>query len=129
MVAKMSNRNSGFTLIELLVVMVLIGLLLSIAVPTYFVHIDHAKEAVLRQDLAQMRDAIDKFYGDAGVYPDSLNEMVTRRYLRRVPADPLTERTDTWVIVAPERKDTGKVFDVKSGAAGHAHDGSEYGSW
>lgn len=129
MVAKIINRHSGFTLIELLVVMVLIGLLMSIAVPTYFVHIDHAKEAVLREDLVQMRDAIDKFYGDAGSYPDSLDEMVTRRYLRRVPADPFTERTDTWVIVAPERKDMGKVFDVKSGASGRARDGSEYASW
>lgn len=126
---QMTKRNSGFTLIELLVVMVLIGLLLSIAVPTYFVHIDHAKETVLREDLVRMRDAIDKFYGDAGVYPESLQEMVVKRYLRKIPVDPITERADTWVIVAPVRKDMGKVFDVKSGASGRAHDGSDYASW
>jgi len=109
--------------------MVLIGLLLSIAVPTYFVHIDRAKETVLRADLNHMRDAIDKYYGDAGIYPESLDEMVVKRYLRKIPVDPFTERVDTWVVVAPARKDVGKVFDVKSGAAGRAHDGSDYGSW
>lgn len=126
---QMIKRHSGFTLIELLVVMVLIGLLLSIAVPTYFVHIDHAKETVLHEDLARMRDAIDKFYGDAGIYPESLEELVVKRYLRKIPVDPITERADTWVIVAPVRKDMGKVFDVKSGASGRAHDGSDYASW
>lgn len=129
MVAKMGKLNTGFTLIELLVVMVLIGLLLSIAVPTYFVHIDRAKETVLREDLAQMRDAIDKFYGDAGIYPSTLDEMVAKRYLRKIPVDPLTDRADTWVIVPPGQKNMGKVFDVKSGATGRAADGSDYGSW
>lgn len=119
----------GFSLIELLVVMVLISLLLSIAVPAYFGHVERAKEAVLRQDLALMRDAIDKYVGDAGRYPDTLEELVTRRYLRRIPVDPLTERTDTWQLVAPGTREGGKVFDIRSGASGKARDGSEYGSW
>ena len=125
----MMPRARGFTLIELLVVMVLISLLLSIAIPTYFGHIDKAKETVLRQDLAQMRDAIDKYFADIGRYPDSLEEMVARKYMRKVPVDPLTERADSWQLVAPERKELGKVYDVRSGAPGRAKDGSDYASW
>jgi general secretion pathway protein G len=125
----MRPLSRGFTLIELLVVMVLISLLLSIAIPTYFGHVDKAKETVLRQDLAQMRDAIDKYFADIGRYPDSLEEMVTRRYMRKVPVDPITERADSWQVVAPERKELGKVYDVKSGASGRARDGSDYASW
>ena len=119
----------GFTLIELLVVMAIISLLLSIAVPRYFGHIDKAKESVLRQDLAQMRDAIDKHFGDVGRYPESLDDLVTKKYLRKIPVDPVTDRMDTWVIVPPDNKVPGKVFDVRSGARGQAHDGSDYGSW
>lgn len=119
----------GFTLIELLVVMALIGMLLSLSVPRYFGNVDKAKESVLRQNLAQTRDAIDKYFGDNGRYPDSLDEIVARRYLRKLPVDPITDRSDSWVIVAPGKKDMGVVFDVRSGAAGRARDGSEYASW
>lgn len=121
--------HRGFTLIELLVVMALIGMLLSLSVPRYFGNVDKAKESVLRQNLAQTRDAIDKYFGDNGRYPDSLDEIVARRYLRKLPVDPITDRSDSWVIVAPEKKDMGVVFDVRSGAAGRARDGSEYASW
>lgn len=127
MVTRPSSR--GFTLIELLVVMALIGMLLSLSVPRYFGNIDKAKESVLRQNLAQTRDAIDKYFGDNGRYPDSLDEIVARRYLRKLPVDPITDRSDSWVIVAPEKKDMGAVFDIRSGAAGRARDGSEYASW
>ncbi|CAM3143510.1 type II secretion system protein [Janthinobacterium lividum] len=127
MVTRSSSR--GFTLIELLVVMALIGMLLSLSVPRYFGNVDKAKESVLRQNLAQTRDAIDKYFGDNGRYPDSLDEIVARRYLRKLPVDPITDRSDSWVIVAPEKKDMGAVFDVRSGAAGRARDGSEYASW
>lgn len=123
------SRLRGFTLIELLVVMALIGMLLSLSVPRYFGNVDKAKESVLRQNLAQTRDAIDKYFGDNGRYPDSLDEIVTRRYLRKLPVDPITDRNDSWVIVAPGKKDMGAVFDVRSGAAGRARDGSEYASW
>ena len=119
----------GFTLIELLVVMAIIGLLLSLSVPRYFKHIDKAKESVLKQDLAIMRDGIEKYVGDTGMYPDSLKEMVAKKYLRKIPVDPITESVNTWVIVAPESKDMGNVFDVKSGARGKATDGSDYASW
>jgi general secretion pathway protein G len=125
----MMRLHRGFTLIELLVVMVLISLLLSIAIPTYFGHVDKAKETVLRQDLSQMRDAIDKYFADHDRYPETLDELVQRKYLRKVPADPITERVDSWQEVAPSNKDMGKVFDVRSGAPGKGKDGSDYASW
>jgi len=120
----------GFTLIELVIVMAILGTLLSIAVPRYFHSVEHSKEAALKQDLSVMRDAIDKYYGDRGQYPDTLDELVTRHYLRKLPADPLTDSSDTWVPVAPP--DTmlkGAVYDVKSGAPGQALDGSAYSEW
>jgi general secretion pathway protein G len=124
-----SRRRLGFTLIELLVVMAVIGLLLSLAAPRYFRSVDLAREAALRQDLAVMRDAIDKHFSDTGRYPSSLEELVARRYLRRVPVDPLTESADTWVLAPPEDSTLGAVYEVSSGAAGTARDGSAYASW
>ncbi|HYD82131.1 MAG TPA: prepilin-type N-terminal cleavage/methylation domain-containing protein [Paucimonas sp.] len=125
----MKSPRSGFTLIELLVVMAVLGLLLSLSVPRLFGNIDKAKESVLRQDLALMRDAIDKHFGDTGRYPESLAELVDKKYLRKVPVDPITERADSWVVVPPQSKEAGAVFDVKSGARGRARDGSDYASW
>lgn len=123
----------GFTVIELLVVLAAIGLLLGIAAPRYMQHLDHAREVTLREDLYQLRDAIDKFYADQGRYPASLDDLVVKRYLRAVPVDPLTQRSDSWIIVAPghasSSKAAGAVFDVHSGAAGLARDGSSYASW
>jgi general secretion pathway protein G len=129
MVTSMMPSRRGFTLIELLVVMALIGMLLSLSVPRYFGNVDKARESVLRQDLAQLRDAIDKYFGDSGRYPESLDDLIAKKYLRKIPLDPITERADTWIVVAPERKDSGKVFDVKSGATGRARDGSDYAGW
>ncbi len=125
----MNTRRGGFTLIELLVVMAVIGLLLSLAAPRYFGSVDLAREAALRQDLAVMRDAIDKHFADTGRYPASLDELATRRYLRRVPVDPITERADSWVIVPPADGTLGAVYDVASGASGTARDGSAYAGW
>ena len=125
----MNARRGGFTLIELLVVMAVIGLLLSLAAPRYFGSVDLAREAALRQDLAVMRDAIDKHFADTGRYPASLQELATRRYLRRVPVDPITESADSWVVVPPADTALGAVYDVSSGASGTARDGSAYASW
>ena len=118
----------GFTLIELLVVLVIIGGLVAIAAPRYLHRVDLAKETVLASDLATMRDAVDKFFGDTGRYPASLDELVAQRYLRRIPPDPITERADTWVVVAPPTSDQGAVYDVKSGALGTASDGRPFNS-
>ena len=117
---------SGFTLIELLVVMAIIAVLLTLAVPRYFGSLDRSKEAVLREDLFQLRDAIGKYYGDKGKYPESLEALATEKYLRRVPVDPITESATTWIVVAPEDPQKGGVYDVKSGASGKTRDGREF---
>lgn len=121
------RKRRGFTLIELIVVMTIVALLVTIAVPRYFAHLDRSKEAVLRADLAVMRDAIDKFLGDQGRFPDSLDELAQRRYLRAVPVDPLTESADTWIAVADP---TGRgLADVRSGAPGKNGAGEAYVDW
>ncbi|MDD4880633.1 MAG: type II secretion system protein [Gallionellaceae bacterium] len=120
------KRRRGFTLIELLVVMAIIATLLSLAVPYYFGSLQRSREAVLKENLELMRGAIDKFYGDAGRYPDVLNDLVSRRYLRRIPSDPITESDTTWLTVPPEAPAEGVVYDVKSGADGNASDGTPY---
>jgi prepilin-type N-terminal cleavage/methylation domain-containing protein len=124
-------RARGFTLIELLVVLAIVGLLLSVAVPRYFHSVQKARENTLRSSLQVMRDAIDKFAGDQGRYPDSMNELVTRRYLRAIPKDPITGSAESWQVVQPPADSmlAGAVTDVKSGAAGDGADGTAYDSW
>jgi len=126
----LSRRAAGrraFTLIELIIVLAILALLLTIALPRYFTHIERAKEATLKQDLMVMRDAIDKFHGDKGRYPDSLEELVTLRYIRGVPVDPITESESTWRIVPPTDSEAkGAMYDVKSGAEGKAQDGRPF---
>ena len=121
--------SRGFTLIELMVVMTVIALLISIAVPRYFHSIEQAKEATLKQSLSVMRVAIDKFYGDNDRYPASISELVTKKYIRAVPVDPITESTETWVTQSSSLNTTGAVFDIKSGATGAAKDGTAYADW
>ena len=126
----MRQRKSGrgFTLIELLVVMAIIALLLTLAAPRYFQSVQRSREAVLKEDLHLMRDAIDKHYADTGKYPASLDDLVTKKYLRRVPVDPITESATTWVIVEPpDKPDTRVVYDVRSGAPGKSLGGTPYG--
>lgn len=119
----------GFTLVELMVVMAIIALLLALALPRYFNHLEHSRETILKQDLATMRDAIDKYHADRGRYPDSLDELVSARYLRALPVDPITEQPDSWQIVPPSEEEAGAVYDIKSGAPGTARDGSAYADW
>ena len=121
--------RKGFTLIELLVVLAIVGTLLSLAAPRYFSSIDRSKEAVLRENLYQLRDAIGKYYADKGKYPESLDALAADKYLRKVPLDPITDSSTTWVVLAPEDPQKGGVFDVKSGAQGKASDGSEFARW
>ena len=110
------RHPGGFTLIELLVVMAAIGLLLSLVLPRYFEALDRGKEKVLQHNLAAMREALDKYYGDNGKYPDRLEDLVARRYLRSIPVDPFTEKA-TWVVVAPKEPSRGGVIDVRSTGA------------
>lgn len=116
----------GFTLVELLVVMAIVALLLSIAAPRYFGHLERAREAALTETLAVTRDAIDKFNGDTGRYPRELDELVSARYLRAVPLDPITESRDDWTLVAPPDGKDGGVWDLHSSAPGTARDGRPF---
>jgi general secretion pathway protein G len=125
----MVMRRPGFTLIELLVVLAVVATLLTLAVPRYFGSIDKSKEAVLRENLNQMRDAISRYYADKGKYPESLDTLAADKYLRNVPLDPITESRTTWLMLRPEDPQKGGVYDVKSGAAGKAIDGSEFAQW
>jgi len=123
--------SRGFTLIELLVVMAIVGLLVSVAAPRYLRSVDRARENTLRTSLNVIRDAIDQFAADKGRYPDTLAELALARYLRTVPADTLTGNAESWVLVAaPSDADArGRVYDVRSGAAGRAADGRLYADW
>lgn len=123
--------GAGFTLVELLVVLVIVAVLASLVQPRLMAAVTSAREAALAQDLAALRDALDQHYADTGRYPEGLETLVERRYIRRVPKDPMTGRADTWVFVL-DRDAEGRprgIFDVKSGSDAVASDGSRYADW
>ena len=136
------NRERGFTLLELIVVIAIIGILATIAMPALKNVPVRAREAVLKTNLRTMRDVIDQHYGDKGKYPTTLEALVTEGYLRRLPTDPITKSSETWVPVyeeldpdkppaETETPDEGKpgIVDVHSGAPGNSLDGSPYKDW
>jgi len=144
-------RLHGFTLIELLVVLAILALLLTIAAPRYIQHVERAKETTLRSSLKVMREAIDKFQGDQGHLPASLDELVSRNYLKAIPVDPITDKRDTWVALSesdvlasapapqaasaatapknPEAPPAPGLADVRSGAPGNGADGTPFQEW
>lgn len=128
------NRERGFTLIELLVVISLIVLLASISMLMYRNSVQRGREAVLKEDLFRMRDAIDQHYADKGKYPASLEDLVTGGYLRKVPVDPMTQSADTWQTVQAEPDPANLtvepgIYNVRSGAEGEALDGTKFTEW
>ena len=123
------HGNNGFTLIEILVVLAILAMLLSVAAPRYFGSVDRSRETVLKQNLFQIREALDKHYADTGKYPNTLDDLVAKRYLRSAPVDPITGSTTTWVIVVPQDHQKGGVYDVKSGADGNGRDGTPFHDW
>lgn len=129
--ASVVRRTPGFTLIELIVVMAIVALLVSIAAPRYFASVERARETTTQTSLKVMRQAIDQFAADRGRLPDSLAELAQLRYLREVPQDPLTQRSDSWVELAPPPDSSLRsgVWDVRSGAAGRGADGRLYADW
>lgn len=116
----------GFTLIELLIVLAIVAILTTLALPRYFQYIDSAKETVLLQNLRETREVIDKFYGDNGRYPESLEELVEKKYLRSVPNDPVADSSSAWIIEPPEEGAKGNVYNLRSGAEGSNKDGKSW---
>lgn len=127
--ATRARGQAAFTLVELLVVMAIIASLLTIAVPRYLNSVEKSREAVLRANLALTRQMLDQYFEDNGKYPDGLDTLVSNKYLRSVPQDPITGTSASWVIVPPAAADNGGVADVRSGAPGNGLDGSAYGEW
>ncbi|MFM0133376.1 type II secretion system protein [Paraburkholderia sediminicola] len=125
----LQTQNRGFTLIELLVVLAIVATLLSIVAPRYIHQTDRAKEAALKANLSVLRRALDEYYSDTGTYPERLSSLAERHYLRTLPLDPVTNRSDSWVPVPGADEDDKTIVDVKSGAQGKALDGTEYNSW
>jgi general secretion pathway protein G len=125
---------AGWTLIELLVVMTLIGILATMGMAQYKTSVIHAREAILKEDLFRMRDAIDQYYADKGKYPDTIDALVSDGYMRKVPVDPFTKSAETWqgVPAEPDSSNPGGepgVYDVKCGSDATALDGTKYADW
>lgn len=133
-VPRKAAGQAGFTLIELLVVMSLLVILATIGLMSYRTSVERGREAVLKQNLFHMREAIDQHYVDKGKYPQTLQELVSAGYLRRIPEDPITGTTETWQEVMSEPDPSNPaaepgIYDVKSGAEGLATDGTSYSEW
>lgn len=131
---KNSGRENGFTLVELMVVMLIIGVLAAIAIPSFIASIKNAKEAVLKEDLHVLRNAIDSYTMDKAKAPQSLDDLVQTGYLKTIPKDPMTHSTETWVtstddtLQSIDQTDPG-VNDVHSGSQDVGTDGQPYSSW
>jgi len=124
-----NRRTAGFTLIELLVVLLIIGGLLTIAAPRYFSSVDKSKEVVLAQDLSILREALDQYYGDRGIYPSVLSELADTRYVRQIPVDPMTKSAESWVVLFSQDSGIKGIVDVRSGSEGVGRDGRPYNEW
>lgn len=127
--ASQRTARRGFTLIELLVVLGIVALLLTLAIPRYFPTIDGAKETILADNLRNLRDTIDQFHADRGRYPDSLEQLVEKKYLRSLPVDPITDSSSTWILVPPEDASKGAIYSIRSGAPGTGRNGKPYSEW
>lgn len=125
------KTEGGFTLIELLVVLVVLAILVAIVAPNYIDRVSEAREVTLKHNLNGLRIAIDQFYKDKARYPNSLEELVQSRYIRVIPIDPVTDRSDTWKVEPPPSavSVSGKVFNVRSGAPGESKSGIPYSAW
>ena len=129
-----SSWTSGFTLMEMMIVMALIVILAGIGMTVYGNSVQRSKEAVLKEDLFRMRDAIDQYYADKNKYPGSLEDLVSEKYLRAVPIDPFTSKADSWQTTTSE-PDPGNpslesgISNVKSGSEQTGLDGTRYADW
>jgi general secretion pathway protein G len=128
------NGSSGFTLLELMIVMVIIGILASIAIPSFTMNVKKAREAVLREDLHTMRSAIDSYTYDKQKAPQTGDDLIQAGYLKVMPVDPFTHRSDTWIwdqgsmLTSVDETDSG-IDDVHSGAQEISTEGNTYNTW
>ncbi len=133
--AKASARQArGFTLMELLIVITLIVILAGIAIQMHTTSVRRAKEAVLRENLFRMNDALDQYLADKGKWPPDLSSLVTEHYLRQIPKDPITDSADTWQTQMSEPDPSNPdevpgISGVKSGAPGISLEGTNYSDW
>lgn len=124
------RKYIGFTLLELMLVLAVLGLIAGLAAPLVAQHLVNAKEAALKENLHLMRRALDDYYSDQGQYPDELTELTTRRYLRNIPADPITGSRETWLLEFDQDSETtGGIIDIHSGSEDAARDGTLYHDW
>jgi general secretion pathway protein G len=128
------RKISGFTLIELMVVISIIIILAAMGMATYHSSVVRSREAVLKEDLFRMRDAIDQYYADKGQYPSGLEALVSDGYLRKLPVDPFTTNAESWQTVPSEPDPNNPtaepgVYDIKSGSDASALDGTKYADW
>ena len=128
------TQSAGFTLIELMIVMAIIGILITMAIPSFVGAIKHAREAALKEDLQTMRTAIDTYTMDKQKGPQSLDDLIQDGYLRAIPEDPMTRQKDTWVtdssdsMYSLDETEPG-ITDVHSGSTETGSDGQPYSSW
>ena len=122
------HRRTGFTLIEMSVVVAIIGILFMTVVPMYGTTIIRAREAALKENLQVMRKVLDQYYKDRQKWPEGLSVLVKEGYLRDIPIDPFTGRSDSWITI-PSEQGLNDVFDLHSGASGKSLDGADYASW
>lgn len=122
------HSSKGFTLVELLLVLFLVALLASLVMPVATKSVDQAKESALKADLQVLRKSIDDYLANTGRYPQNLTQLVDKRYIRRVPVDPLTGSVTSWIEIRADDSGDG-VRDVHSGAEGNASDGKPYREW
>jgi len=123
------SRRRAFTLIELLVVLAIVALLLTLAVPRFFPSVDASRDTILRENLRNTRDVIDQYRDDTGRYPDSLEQLVEKKYLRELPMDPVLESRDGWTIEPPAEGEQGEVGNLRSSAPGNDRNGTPYAEW
>jgi len=133
---RMTYRNRGFTLLEILIVFTLIGILVGLGLPQYKTATKRAREAVLKENLFQIRKLIDQYYADKEKYPTSLQTLVDEDYVRYIPIDPITKSSGTWVEIQEIPSDDELlldfqpgVVDVRSGSDQKALDGTLYNTW
>ena len=125
--------KKGYTLLELMIVVAIVGILVTLAIPSFQQSAMKAKEAALKQNLFTMRGVLDQYYADRGDYPESLETLVEEKYLRAIPVDPLTRSSTTWNEIYEEQEEgddsPAGVYDVKSGSDGLGLNGTPYKDW